>query len=94
MTSYIGEGLAGGRWRKTMPWRNLLAKELGVSRKTVESALNKLEEDGFLISQGAGRPRRIVRWANNVSQGRHDRRQTATRAEFIPGGIIGPVPGA
>ena len=36
--------------------------------------------------------RQIVRWANNVSQGRQDKRQTATRAEFIPGGTIGPAP--
>jgi len=60
VADHIREGLAGGRWRKTMPGRNVLAKELGVSRKTVESALKKLEDDGSLIGQGAGRPRRIA----------------------------------
>ena len=35
--------------------------------------------------------RRIVRWANNVSRGRNDRRQTNTKAEFVEGGTIGPV---
>lgn len=35
--------------------------------------------------------RRIVRWAANVSQGREDKRQTMTPAEFIPGGTIGPA---
>jgi DNA-binding LacI/PurR family transcriptional regulator len=35
--------------------------------------------------------RRIVRWAANVSQGKRDLRQTFTKAEFIPGGTIGPV---
>ena len=36
--------------------------------------------------------RRIVRWAANVSTGRRDVHQTLTRAEFIPGGTIGPAP--
>ena len=36
--------------------------------------------------------RRIVRWANNVSRGRDDIKLTATRAEFISGGTIGPAP--
>ena len=38
--------------------------------------------------------RRIMRWATNVSRGREDRRQTLTKAEFIPGGTVGPAPGA
>lgn len=37
--------------------------------------------------------RRIVRWAHNVSHGKQDLRQTLTRAEFIPGGTIGPAKG-
>jgi LacI family transcriptional regulator len=37
--------------------------------------------------------RRVLQWANNVSQGRKDKRQTATHAQFIPGGTIGPAPG-
>lgn len=36
--------------------------------------------------------RRVVRWANNVARGKNDRRQTLTKAEFIEGGTIGPVP--
>lgn len=35
--------------------------------------------------------RRIVRWAANISMGKHDIRQTLTGAEFIHGGTIGPV---
>jgi DNA-binding LacI/PurR family transcriptional regulator len=35
--------------------------------------------------------RRVVRWAANVSQGKDDRRQTLTKAEFISGGTIGPA---
>jgi hypothetical protein len=37
--------------------------------------------------------RRIVTWAANVSRGKEDRRQTMTKAEFVEGGTIGPVPG-
>ena len=35
---------------------------------------------------------RIVRWVNNVSQGKEDTRQTVIKAEFIEGGTIGPAP--
>lgn len=36
--------------------------------------------------------RRITRWADNVARGKDDRRQTLTKAEFVEGGTIGPVP--
>lgn len=35
--------------------------------------------------------RRIVRWANHVARGKDDRRPSFTKAEFVPGGTIGPV---
>lgn len=35
--------------------------------------------------------RRIARWANNVSRGKDDLRQTLTQAEFVEGGTVGPV---
>ncbi len=35
--------------------------------------------------------RRIVRWAANVSCGKKDIRQLHTKAEFVPGGTIGPA---
>lgn len=60
VTSNLREGVASGRWRKTMPGRNRLAQELGVSRKTVESALGKLEAEGLLLGQGPGRRRLIA----------------------------------
>ena len=34
---------------------------------------------------------RIGRWANNISQGKEDTRQTKIEAEFIEGGTVGPV---
>ncbi len=42
-----------------MPGRNQLVRELGVSGRTVELALQLLEKEGWLVPQGAGRPRRI-----------------------------------
>jgi len=36
--------------------------------------------------------RRVVGWAANVSRGKDDWRQTLTKAEFVEGGTIGPVP--
>ena len=37
--------------------------------------------------------RRIVRWAANISRGQQDVRQSLTKAEFVPGGTIGPAKG-
>lgn len=37
--------------------------------------------------------RRIVRWVDNVSRGKNDRRQSFNKAEFVEGGMIGPVSG-
>jgi LacI family transcriptional regulator len=36
---------------------------------------------------------RVVQWADNVANGKEDRRETLIRAEFVEGGTIGPVPG-
>lgn len=38
--------------------------------------------------------RQIVRWVGNVASGKIDKRQVSTKAEFIEGGTIGPVPKA
>ena len=35
---------------------------------------------------------RIGRWANNISRGKEDTRQTLIDAEFIEGGTVGPAP--
>ena len=51
--------LLQGRWSGTMPGVPTLAAELGVDHKAVESALKRLEEEGLLVAQGKGRPRRI-----------------------------------
>ncbi len=56
----IRDGLQAGRWTQSMPGRKTLAGELGVNHKTCESALQLLEGEGLLVSQGRGRGRRIV----------------------------------
>lgn len=56
----IRDGLAEGRWRATMPGRLRLAGELGVNHKTAEAALQILEAEGMLASQGAGKVRKIL----------------------------------
>ncbi len=35
--------------------------------------------------------RRVVRWATHMSNGKRDLRQALTKAEFVPGGTIGPA---
>lgn len=56
----LKEGMLSGRWRETLPGRNRLAAELGVSHKTVETAMRRLAVQGMLVSQGSGQRRRIV----------------------------------
>ena len=60
VTESLRDGMINGRWRDTLPGRDRLAKELGVSHKSVESAMRKLAKEGLLVSQGAGQRRRIV----------------------------------
>jgi hypothetical protein len=36
--------------------------------------------------------RRIVRWIDNVANGKEDRRQTLTKAKLVEGGTMGPAP--
>jgi DNA-binding LacI/PurR family transcriptional regulator len=69
VADHLREGLARGRWQKTMPGRSRLAQELGVSRKTVESALNNLEAEGLLLGRGPGR-RRLIRSQERIVERR------------------------
>jgi DNA-binding LacI/PurR family transcriptional regulator len=56
----LRDGIRSGRWRDTLPGRDQLAGELGVSHTTVEAAMRRLAKEGMLVSQGAGKRRRIV----------------------------------
>lgn len=59
IAAYLREELARGRWQGTMPGRAELVRELGMSSISIEEALRILTKEGWLISQGAGRRRRI-----------------------------------
>jgi len=69
VTSHLRHELAKGRWLTTVPGRNNLAAELGVSHKTVESALRNLEAEGLLTGQGAGR-RRLITSSSKLASAR------------------------
>jgi DNA-binding LacI/PurR family transcriptional regulator len=56
----LREGIYAGRWRELIPGRDRLAPELGCSHGTVEAALQRLVREGLLVSEGAGKRRRIV----------------------------------
>jgi len=60
VAGHLREELFRRRWTGTIPGLHKLAEELGVNSKTVEAALNVLENEGLLVRQGAGRRRRIV----------------------------------
>lgn len=60
VSTVLREGMAGGRWRGTLPGRVRLAVELGVNHKTVEAAVRRLVGEGWLVAQGGTRRRRIV----------------------------------
>ena len=59
VAAYLQEGMLKGQWIDSLPGVDALATELGASRKTVDAALQKLERDGWLLSQGPRRRRRI-----------------------------------
>lgn len=56
----LRDGMLAGRWRGTLPGRDRLADELGVSHTTMEQAMRRLAKEGLLASAGAGRRRSIV----------------------------------
>lgn len=65
-TEHLRGEILRGRWRGELPGRHQLAAAFGLNNKTVESALRQLESDGLLVSQGAGRRRRINTEATGI----------------------------
>ncbi|HKK18521.1 MAG TPA: substrate-binding domain-containing protein [Opitutales bacterium] len=59
VADYLRGEINRRRWNVRLPGSNALAAELGVGKGTIESALALLEQEGLLVSQGRGRPRRI-----------------------------------
>lgn len=61
VADHLRSELLLGKWSGTMPGSPALAADLGIDSKTVWAALSILEEEGILISQGTGRPRKIAK---------------------------------
>ena len=57
---HLKDELERGAWNETMPGEDCLMRRLGVGAATVREALNLLENEGVLVGQGTGRPRKIV----------------------------------
>ncbi|PXA04416.1 hypothetical protein DDZ13_07750 [Coraliomargarita sinensis] len=55
VANHLRNEMARGRWLNEMPGRDALAKKLGVSPRSVQSALDILEKEGSLVPQGQGR---------------------------------------
>ena len=67
VADYLKEQIQIGRWTGVMPGENLLVTQLQIGRDTARAALALLEEEGLIVSDGAGRKRRIVE-ARGVSR--------------------------
>ena len=67
VAAYLRNEVLAERWLGTMPGRNQLVLELGVSSRTIDLAFQILEKEGLLAAQGTGRRRRIVTSAIGIS---------------------------
>ncbi|HEX5791435.1 MAG TPA: substrate-binding domain-containing protein, partial [Luteolibacter sp.] len=66
VVEFLRAGMLSGRWHDTLPGRDQLARELGVSHTTMEAAMRRLTREGLLASQGAGKRRRIMVSEKNI----------------------------
>lgn len=78
VAEHLRDGLCRGQWAGTIPGPRKLSEELGVNSKTIEDALRLLEEEGFLVGQGRGRPRRIA------MPGNYNYKTTGMRIAILP----------
>lgn len=60
VAGHLRAELMNGKLRGLMPGVLRLEAELGINRKVIDAALRRLEDEGVLEGQGAGRRRRIV----------------------------------
>lgn len=60
LAEYLKNEIHEKRWTEFMPGETWLVTNFQVGRDTVRAALAQLEEEGVLISYGAGKRRRIV----------------------------------
>lgn len=65
VAAHLREEVRRGTWRGLLPGVKLLATQLGVNHKTVQAALEQLEQEEVLVNEGPRRRRRIAReWAD------------------------------
>ena len=60
VAAHLRSEILRGTWTDYMPGGDFLTRQLGAGRNTIEAGLQILEKEGFLVSQGAGRRRRIA----------------------------------
>ena len=60
VATHLRDQLARKVWVDIMPGSEKLARQLGVGRMTVDAALGILEKEGWLVTQGERRRRKIV----------------------------------
>ena len=60
IAAHLRTEIMRGRWSGLLPGAPILKEELGVNHNTIDQALKQLEVEGLLVSQGVGKPRRIV----------------------------------
>jgi DNA-binding LacI/PurR family transcriptional regulator len=65
VAAHLREEIRLGRWKTSMPGKDRLARELGISPRTVQRALKVLEGEGTLEAQGGGRRRRVA-WKGEI----------------------------
>ncbi|MES2981527.1 MAG: substrate-binding domain-containing protein [Verrucomicrobiota bacterium] len=60
LAEFMKEQILRGVWQNLMPGAPTVARTLGVDHRIVIAAFEILEKEGFLVSAGVGRRRRIV----------------------------------
>lgn len=60
VADYLKEEIQSRKWVGTMPGESWLVTQLQIGRDTVRAAMAQLENEGLLVSDGQGKPRRIV----------------------------------
>lgn len=60
IAGHLRDGFRTGRWQGRLPGVRQLASEFGVSRDVVREALRRVESEGLIHHDGAGRSRRVA----------------------------------
>jgi DNA-binding LacI/PurR family transcriptional regulator len=82
VAAHLRREVTGGRWVRFMPGADLLARELGAGRNTVDAALTLLENEGLIENGGAGRRRRVLRQGHPVAGSLHIRILSYSAREY------------